>query len=618
MDTTVNFRGTDSGVTSMFDKFRAAQKEQARDMMRDALTQSQTAKEAEKNLEKQIETQRKLLTIKQQAAQLEALRSRKATEEEYKHYNSDEWLREKEKASPADKSWMREQEINARSRYEKRGKEYSKEISQAREEYLSGVTQINVLKEILEAIKSTGREEIKNDRKNVEATIAKGEKPKDAAEEAKQAYQAKVVADSKERESEETKKPRTALEVMKGILGASFIQRGLGKVEHAFSGILGAESGEQAIPAIWGILPGGDVLAAAAQKHVQEAEQVAKATNIFRARLGKGAGFSAGFGFDISETMPIAEEFVTARGGEGRGGYAANTTNLIALMKNYGIDKGTLLQNVGYGRFDKSGNEVMGNIVAMVQTMVNSGVLNGADNTRVLELLKTQNALTEEQTATLETVNQSANSNIVAAFDKLGGSFTGVRGGARLSAINQALMTPNNEYQQAMSYAVLSQLNPGMGLFGLMEEQEKGVASPMYMSATMKQLNKRWGSGDKFLLALKNRMGLTANQARTLGEGYLMDNTIFDKMTEEQLVNLKAGAAGVIAGAGGKTTLLEAQQAELANRYSEGMWKGLATNITQAGQSFEKAVGMFGPVVTFLVNKINQLAGIETPAEPKK
>lgn len=614
MDTTVVFRGVDAGLSPMLEKLRQAQRETAQSMVKDSMAYNTTIKEASRTIDEQIKQQERLIRIKKQASLTEAQAEKSRREHALKEIDSPEFAQRLRAAGPEEKERLLSQVKKTEEEYSTRQNKYREDTTKAHQQFRQDKLQIDLLKDILEAIRQTAREEIKESKASVAENIRmwkEGAEPLNAEAEMKLQTQEQML---QEEDNDDDKDKLTAWKIAKGAFWGGLAKDtvvGMGsRGWRALKNMSGAESGEQAIPSLWGIMPGvGDVLQSGAQKHVQELEQQNKATNLVRARINNAQKESAiKYGYDVSEFMSIAEQFILARGGGGKGGWEKNTTDMIELMKAYGISQGVLMQSAGYGRYDVSGNEIMGNAVSLIQAMVKQGALAGGDNTRVEELLKEQNSLTEEQSSILETVDQSVNSGVLAAFEKVGGSFSNdPRAAQRIIALNQALVTPANDYQKATAFSVLSQQNPGADLFELMEMQQKGLTAPGYMSGTMKQLKQRYGGGNRFLMSVMNRFGLSASQARTLGESYMLNPTEFDKLGEAELAKLISGEDTVKGLAEGHTTTIEKEQATLSDSYAISMWKGLSTTMAQVSAHFEESSGILSATAKTLFSELSKL-----------
>lgn len=367
------------------------------------------------------------------------------------------------------------------------------------------------------------------------------------------------------------------------ILGAEAVKGLVSRISRIGGAMAGAQSGEQFMAdALKGIPLLGELIGSAIGRHQEESYNAQVGTNRLRGRMGRGGMFSASnLGYSIAETMPLAEEVVTALGTGA--GYRGRTRDVMGAERAFSLDRGTLIESLKQQRMSDSG-DLEKNISIVYNTMKNKGFISDTDTTQFQEILQLQNSLLSKQSEVMETTDSRAATGIIAAMRSVGGSFGDARANTRISQISGALASPGNDFQKARNMQVLSKLNPGASLFELMEMQEKGIAQQGFLGETLKQLEKETGGGEGMMLATQSRLGLGAATTRKLVEAFQKDRTMFDtfgggKAELQEKLDLEAMGTKL-------TPKREQEQARISDAFVSGATKGMI----QVGKEFGKNV----------------------------
>lgn len=290
---------------------------------------------------------------------------------------------------------------------------------------------------------------------------------------------------------------------------------------------------------------------------------------------GAGGGLVRGvnFGMTWEDVAPIQIGLAKARGSLTN--IQEETLGALHLTKGLGIDMGEISKSASTYRYQDTKKTVAENVGVMLSVMGIDRSKEG--NQRVGELLAIQNRLIEDQAKRREVISPETTATVMASFQQFGGSFRDARMGERITSINQALTSPQGDYQQAMSFATLAQLKPGGSFLDMMKMQEKGIEQEGYMQKMMETLSGQYGTGDLFTIALKNRFNLSAEQAETLATGW-REGKGFEEIG-------KLGKTGQVITETG-TSFVETQRAKLEYAYADSVITGIKEAVGQLGTGF--------------------------------
>lgn len=477
------------------------------------------------------------------------------------------------------------------------------------------------LKSIKDEITLTAMKEIASDKQSVQEQLAEFRKVREGGQaQLFEKYSPEQIMKMTAQESMLAQPQQNQQQSLFGaILGAEAIKGVISRVSRIGGQMAGAQSGEQFMAdALKGIPLVGELIGGAIGRHQEESYNAQVGTNRLRGRVGRGRMFSASnLGYSIAETMPLAEEVVTALG-SGRN-YAGVTRDVMGAERAFALDRGTLTESLRQQRMSDSG-DLERNISIVYNTMKNKGFISDSDTTQFQEILQLQNSLLSKQSEVMETTDSRAATGVIAAMKAVGGSFGDARAGQRIAQISSALAGPGNDFQKARNMQVLSKLKPGASLFEIMEMQEKGIAQEGFLGETLRQLEKETGGGEGMLLATQSRLGLGAAQTRKLVEAFQGDRTMFDsfsggKAELQQKLDLEAMGTRL-------TPKREQEQARISDAFVSGATDGMM----QVGKEFGKNVAQmlkesgipFGEEIgQGILNTINGTGGSGSNVDPK-
>ncbi len=343
----------------------------------------------------------------------------------------------------------------------------------------------------------------------------------------------------------------------------------------------------------------GDVVGQSKARELEEREKQQVSTLSLAASTNKSISGLSRYGLSTAETAVIAREIAvssgTARDIDRR------TKESVQFERGYGVDKGIISQQESLLRI--TGESAGESIARIIATNQNRGRFKGDDFSSLGEIIQQNTQATLEQGRRLEKVNVGGTASSLAILRSLGGSFGGQFGGERYSQINQALINPANEYQQAQSFGTLTSLKPGASMFELMEMQEKGINQKGYLSETLKRMKKQYGGGDAFKIAVKDTFGFGAETSRAISEQFLANPNMFEGMGIEseadarKAVGLK-GTGGirkdVESRAGSYQSTVQASAAVISDAFAKDMVEGFTTALSitfnKAGKEIKRDV----------------------------
>jgi len=508
-------------------------------------------------------------------------------------------------------------------------KAFSGRMAEFKQDVREQETHTKLLREIVESIKSTSRQEIAEDKKLVEQRIASYKAGRagalDPEEEAKIKLQAETLG------AGAGKSPGGIMgQVFMGTLLAGAAQNAIRMV----SGVVNARDPERAISSIIGAVPFvGELGSSMRERHIDARENEERA----RMRMAAMGGGLYGGRFGTSDSLMAAAGLIAppllkagirgiigARAYRDRGGTrfmgtelgfteaemygeASNlarvrgmgsgivgaTNEMMGLRQGFGLDASSLYAQ------ERFGGTVGRNILNMRRNLGGLGINFKA---RAPEFTGLSAAMGEQQILSTGRINEGQQMTNIMALARLDptGKFT--RNASYFNRMNQSLMKPSNQYQSSRQLSVLASLNPGASYTELLEMQEQGMGQKGYMSGMLKSLTGRYGGGDTGIMAIKNAFGLDkVSDARRIMEEFQKDpkmwSQVYDKgdMTREQAIALITGEGAAL------TPGLAKEEAKQQDEWVKGVTEGVVGVFTGVGEKIkENMTNTFGEVKTEL------------------
>lgn len=562
-DTTkkIYFEVEDSGVESTFNRYKQLANESARAMIGSANQYAQTGREVNKYLEEEIK-------LREKKAKLEF--------EERRSDITDRYRREVRSVKPEE-----------RERVQKAYEGRMKEVAFDEREFTK---QTNLLKSIYDQLVSSAREEIRENRSNVEKQVnayksgkLKGLSPEE---------EAKIKLQSEMLERPEQQQQRSMFSpVFWGTMLGNIVPNALSKV----GSMVKADSSERALNTMFRAIPYvGDVIADIRER-AMDAEQTMK-TEMYRfeARTGRRISFAdmgPEYGYTSADLFTIGEQAARMRGRAG--GNVNATVNAVALEKAYGL---SLQETMGLMRTERfGGGGAMQDVGLIIASLKNQGLWDENSQTKIPEYLAMLVQLQEEQIKKGGTVDNAQNLSNLAAMAKLGDKY--FRDTSYITGISGAIAAPQNEFQKARGLAVLADINPNADLWELEMMQEKGLGQKGYMSGLVNMIRSRYGTGSRqaenmgaqAFYQMVRGQGISRADADKIYKQSLRDRTLWEGVTDDESYRKMLDQMGIFTTetrALGKERVpeLTKDQARAMEKFSQGAIVGTSDLLQQAGQ----------------------------------
>lgn len=556
--------GTDA--LSTFEQLKKIANESARSLIESGNAYSKNSKELNSSLEQEIR-----------------LRERKA-KLEYEERKSDITDRYRQEYGAAKTDAGREKATQA---YVGRLREVTRDEQEGRRTN-------SLLREVIETLRQTAREEIREDRKNVEQQVSlyRQGKLKDLSpeEEAKLKIQAQILGEKAGEGKEKS--------VMSPVFWGTLLGNLVPKIIERVSGVVTADSGERAFNSLVGAIPLiGGVMAETRERALQAREDLQTSRLGFQARGGRGNfGLYSGVGYGktTAEMYELGSEAARARGLSG--GNLSAAIDISALEKAYGLDKGQLLKLSAGERF--GGGGAMQDTGMMISVLKNQGMWDKNSQTKIPEYLELLVKLQEEQIRTEGQVDNPQNMRNLMAMSKLGDKY--FRDTSYITGISNALSNPQNEFQQARSLSVLSKMKPGGDLWELEMMQEKGLGQKGYMSGVVNQIKRRYGGGNLGERALYETLkgggqNISKEDARRIYQESLKNPQLWDQVVDEDSLKGVLGKFSTQTRALGKARTAELTKdiAQSTDAYTQGALPGAINMLEKTLNKLNETLGDF-------------------------
>lgn len=392
--------------------------------------------------------------------------------------------------------------------------------------------QVQLLRELVDAVKMTAKDEIREDRISVEKQIKSSKRglsqlgisQDDELSELKQVLQRQYIGDIKEQEVGE----RERFTYGKVIAGA---QRGFG----AASGALGAKNEFYALAGLMAAIPFvGGGLSMLSQKALSGAEGLERGMGDVGALEGRGykgyigeAGIVRGSYTQLGMT-PTEYFNQLATRGRARGSVSAARSEFQGLTdfkiaRGLGEDQMTSLSSLYRGGTNERATPL--NQLRFIEGFVRDNNMSNELFGDYLQILIDTN---KEQVVRLGSLNEDVNNKLVTSITSLNEDFKNPDVLRNVySGITGGLMTPANPRVEALQFAALRRVNPGASFVDLMTQRERPSAE--YLSATLSMLRKMSPTEDILTQNIKGFFpALSWEISKGIGKGDLKIQDYFD------------------------------------------------------------------------------------------
>lgn len=321
------------------------------------------------------------------------------------------------------------------------------------------------------------------------------------------------------------------------------------------------------------------------------------------------------YGLNYSEVSDLQYNVAARKGRSNNLG--RDSENIIALQQGLGVKQETSFAMLELMRSNRDSDKNVMNIVGGALQKGQGSLFKDGDRSFLNEFL-TRN-YTQLQRALLTTQNTVASGtafDIIKKFDSIGGPFAArdSRSSGLINQIQGSLANPGSDNLKALAFTVMRRQNPNMGLSGLLEEQQKGLASPSYLKSMLEMVDQMGGDKDMKIMNVAGMFGLQNNiaAARKIYEN--RKGLLSGKISVDQLKGTgQFGEDSIRALGEEQTGKYTSSTAEIENAFIESA----VTGVKVVG---EKMKGLMGDMMDGMSKYVKQEIGkmlIDDKPKPK-
>lgn len=674
----INFKVNDVGVSSFMEKIKQKSSELTSQMIQDAQKQTNSAKEQLRLVEEKIKTLERASKIESQGAQeylrknaqdrvvtsqarIGALEDKNLERYKSGEISPDEFRARKKKINQLKDEYSEEKILSGAE----------EQISQLKEQARQSQLLSSLMKEVLNTIKTTSREEVnavKSGDKDLQELLEDTSDPTKklsnqlAKEQLDKKGKDKSPEDNKSQWLEFAKalmfervggmvaqiptaqneldfvKPMMAMTglISGGLIGnlidmvnVKFLGTGLGNTN--FGG-LGQQFGEKM----------GEFAGSALERTYRSREELTTSNFKLKAlgagRLGDVEAFMpkdeegrqlAGrglintlnqnltdLGMTFQEVSKLQYDLVTRQGSVNN--LEKLTKDVVGLDSGWGVRNESSMAMLDLVRSSKSSDSNIQSIIGgILQKGTQSGIFQGGDRSYLNEFL-TRNfiQLQKQLLQTQSTVASGTTFDILSKFNSFGGEW-GVkdsRSGGLINTLQSSLSNPSSDSMKALSYYVMRKNNPGMSLADTGIEIQKGLGSPAYLQSMMEYLTSMGGDESYQTYNVASAFGLQNNlaAAKKLLQGY-KGGKLGSKFDVSNLVGSGEYSESSMLELAKNQQGIITSTSEIENAYIESAVKGIEV---MSG----KMKGLFDNMITelekYIIDRIHEK--VTSPSSNKK
>lgn len=631
----VSFRVTGNEVQSYMDKLNQRSIEMTRQMIRSATEQNNLAKEQLRSFQQQIAALERKLTKENELARVQATINRDARlgalrEEIGQRYTELDENRNKGTITHRE----HQRQVNALDAEEKSRTIdiedlYQQELNSSKEQRRDNILLLRSLRENVDTIQSTSQSELAQMRRGDESLVnaiqddedpnallanrvaserflqEQNKQNKEQARHQESTFGAllKTAALTKvggmissipqaDNELDYVKPMTSVLGMLTGgilgnladlLLGSQILGVGLGQT--SFGG-LGAELGEKF----------GEFAGSALERTYKNRDQLTTSNFRLQALLGRDIGVDnihqgglggtgksqytqdlSMYGATYRDVAELQYRIATAQG-TGKN-LAGGVENLLALQQGVGVNAELFS---GLSELLRSSKESNRDVMKLVGGVLSAGQNNiFANDTAFLPEFLSKNFSDLHKTflATQNTVATGTTFDVLRRFDAIGGPFASrdSRSQGLINTIHNSLTNPSSDNLKALSFIGLRQANPDMDFYQLLEERQKGLASPVYLKSMLSMVDQIGGPESMKMFNLAGALGLEGNLSAVRQLYKNQDRFLSGEWNLEDLVGSGKYSQEAIRTRGrGQTSTYSAQgTAQIDNAFNDGAVEGI-------------------------------------------
>ena len=588
-------------IASAMDTMRQKASQTTSEMITNARKQADSARDQLKLIDDQVKALERRSRLEADAARISATESRDRVRQQNSTEYADTVKGIEDKFGT--KTTARKQRELAKARQSYEGaqggadSDYKDQLKLIRAQEIQGQVQIKLLRDNIETIKATSNVETNQMRKGSDALLEELDDNASPMRQMARDVAAERYLDEQSRGRAPKDEKNGMKDMFSSILGVDNINRFMGAAQQLAStrsgyDIIGdtSKTAGQAVGAIIGgiigtlIEPGGGTMMGAGiggsigssvgggvgqleQRVWNEIMTFNANKNRYEATTQKSVDKLP----DLSSMGVSASDMLTtmksvALTSASSANAMRDATSTLSIEKGAGVGQDVLSE---YLTLFRGTQKDISSLVAGVMSKGKNSVFGGGDYSFLNEFMKKMAQMQNQMRSHQDEVSSGTVFSILEAFNGLGGAFRSKdsRSSGLIQTIDQSLSNPGSDAMKAASFLALRKMHPEMGMASIIEEQQKGLASPNYMKAMMGYINTLGGDRDTKIMNIAGAFGLQNNYsaARRLLDGKL--NLPGSQQGGLEELGIKQDFKGM---AEGKTTDAEKREADIRNKLLTG------------------------------------------------
>ena len=259
----------------------------------------------------------------------------------------------------------------------------------------------------------------------------------------------------------------------------------------------------------------GDVAGEEMARNMEAEQDVRRNVLKTRAITGQNIGVADLRGMGITYEQVALKQGEVAKAYGNAENLNSRTANVMAIPKAVGIGENSIMEMISFQR--NTGKSIVGTLEGIRKAGAQEYGFE-KDRSFFPEFTEKFLGLQKEFMKSSTKVSDATTYDVMSMFNSVGGQFqtNDIRGMGNIGSVQNSLSNPGSDAMKAMSYNVLRQLNPNMGIADLQLEMSKGMQSNGYLQSMMKAIESLGGGEDYQRMVLSGSMGLSPQAAKEL------------------------------------------------------------------------------------------------------
>lgn len=663
---TINFRVNGGDLQSYMDQLNQRALNLSRQMLRQAEQESDVAKDQLRSYQAQIAALQRKLETEAQLAELEAGMSRETRIDQHndniqaRYADLDDRYERGEITRRQHRQGVRQVDEEDKAGVQGADERYQQEIRSISEQRRDNALLIRTMRDNVDTVRSTSQQEIRQMRNGDESLVDAIQDDDDPTALLANRLASQQFVEEQARENDKKGKDQESMfgSLMKAfafekvgamfsqipnakneldfvkpmlsiggmgagaLVGSGFEALTAGQIEYAS---IGANMGEKV----------GEFFGEAFARSFKSREELMGSNYQLQALTGQGMQIDAfgkdglggtglakvtadlsAYGSDFKETAQLQFKLAQAQA-NGRN-LNGGAENMLAAQQGLGIGQDIFIQLVELLRSSRDQNR---DVIKLIGGVASAGKNNVFANDRTFLAEFMQKNFTNTQKMLLQTQNEVASGttfDILKRFNALGGPWEArdPRSGGLINTVQNSLANPGSDNVKALSFLALREQDPSMNFYQILEEQQKGLASPKYLKSMLAKVDSMGGNEEMKMYNVANLLGLGGNLAAARKLYQNKDQLMSGQISTEELLGSGEYSESGLRGLGKEQTgKYTSSTAEIENEFI----KSAVSGITLVGDKMKDLFGdMMGEIKKYVDAKVDSLYKGDAAAPPMK